>query len=179
MRYWTKPIRIELDKEKVSLAKEFAKAVAVTTNYSDSNQTNRAKIEKDHFISKLGEEAVYQAYKLFTDEISVPDYTIYAGDNKSWDSDIIADGLRIAVKAQAVTAAERYGLSWTFQSSEKRTDPILKQPDNWVCFVECDDLHEYMCKIFPPVQIKALKFSEPVLEHLKGKKKVVYAKENF
>jgi hypothetical protein len=179
LKYWTQPIKIEIPKKKIDLAKEFAKAVVETTNYSDSNQYKKEKIEFDHFISKIGEEAVCKIFKNFTDSVTEPDYTIYMGNYKSWDSDLKVQNTTIAVKTQANSNAEKYGLSWTFQSSPNRTDPILNSKDAWVCFVECYDDNEYKCKVFPPRQINELHFSEPKLDHLKGKKKVVYAKDNF
>lgn len=175
MRYFIKPMSIKIPPSVISKANTFAKAVANTVTYSDSNQSQKQKIREDHFISKIGEEAVYRAFKLFTENITKPDYTIYTGNNKSWDCDLIVDDIQVAVKTQKSSSAAKYGLSWTFQDSQIRSDPVLHQIEAWVCFVECDDCHDYKCRVFPPKQVKELKFREPVLIHLRGKKKVVYA----
>ena len=158
-------------------AKTFADAVVDTVNYADSNQRNKAKIRNDHFISKIGEEAVCAAFRHFGEPINTPDYEIYDGKSKSWAADLISNNIEIAVKTQARSQAKKYGLSWTFQSSKKRFDPILNEPESWVCFVACDDTKEnYECFVSQPQQIKNLIFESPILAHLKGKKQVVYAR---
>jgi len=149
-----------------------------TVNYRDSNQSRKSKIQDDHFISKLGEEAVKAVFEKRGNKVIGPDYKIYDGRKKDWKSDLLVNGIEVAVKTQKKSAANKYGLSWTFQNSEIRKDPILKNPESWVCFVECDDSDEkFSCTVFPPLKIKRLRFKEPKLPHLKGKKKVVYAED--
>ena len=166
-----------LSSEIISLAKEFSLAVAETVNYSDSNQYTKNKIANDHFISKLGEAAVAKAFSDLGHIVEGPDFTIYLGDYKSWDADLKIDGTDLAVKTQTTSNAEKYGLSWTFQYSDKRRDPILMKPDAWVIFTECNDLKNYECKVYPPKQIKELILKEPKLNHLIGKKKVYYLEQ--
>ena len=162
----------------IAKAKNFAAAVINTVDYKDSNQSIKSKIQDDHFISKLGEEAVRQIFLDRGVTVVGPDYNIYEGKNKSWLPDLIINGIEVAVKTQKKSAAGRYGLSWTFQDSELRKDPILKNPEAWVFFVEYDDRDEnFPCTVFPPVKIKTLQFKEPRLPHLKGKKKVIYAED--
>ncbi len=168
-------MRIKIPESVVKKASSFADSVISTVDYSDSNQTRQRKIRDDHFISKIGEEAVYRCFKLFTDAVSKPDYKIYSGSKKSWESDLRVEDIPIAVKTQKKSSAEKYGLSWTFQDSPVRHDPILDEPEAWVCFVECDDTAEYKCTVYPPNQMMDLIFREPKLSHLKGKKKVIYA----
>lgn len=177
MKHFVTPLQVELDPSAVERAKAFAEAVINTVNYSDSNQFHLEKIQDDHFISKLGEEAVKKIFEGFGVHVKGPDYTIYEGKQKSWDSDLFLNGYGLAVKTQKTSSAIRYGLSWTFQSSGFRTDPILSNPEAYVCFVECDDCAKYQCTIYPPCQIQTLVFKEPKLPHLKGKKKVVYAED--
>ena len=89
----------------------------------------------------------------------------------------MSNNTEIAVKTQASSQAKKYGTSWTFQASEKRFDPILNEPESWVCFVVCDDTKaNYECFVYQPQQIKNLLFEAPILPHLKGKKQVVYAR---
>ncbi len=71
--------------------------------------------------------------------------------------------------------ANKYGLSWTFQSGSLRKDSIIDKHDAWVVFVEYDDTKPHNCKVLPPFQIKELIFGEPKLSYLKDSKKIVYA----
>lgn len=155
-------------------ADAFASAVNGTTDYSDSNQSSKSKIKKDHFISKLGEEAAYAVLKKFV-TVSLPDYAVYIGLEKSWAHDLFIAGDGIAVKTQSRSSARLYGLSWTFQCGPQRRDTILDQPEAWVLLVAYDDAAPHTCYVYPPYQIKELDFDEPRLEKLKGCKKVVYA----
>ena len=176
MKFYNAVQKVALSESILVKAKQFANEVVATTNYSDANQTQVDKIINDHFVSKLGEEAVKMVMSRYT-EVKGPDYEIYGAKQKSWDSDLFINGFGLAVKTQTTSAAIRYGLSWTFQNGIKRKDIILQQPAAWVAFVEYDDTHEpyQTCFVLPPFQIKELSFDEPKLAHLKGHKKVVYA----
>ena len=168
------PQTIRLSAEAVDRARAFASAVIDTVNYRDSNQTRKKKIHDDHFVSKLGEEAVRQVFEARNCAVEGPDYTVYEGKQKSWDSDLKVNALDVAVKTQRRSAANIYGLSWTFQDSPKRRDPILSMPEAWVCFVVYEDLKpgfEYV--VYPLRKIKQLIFEPPRLSHLAGKKKTV------
>lgn len=178
MRYFDSPMILMLSEEDFAKAHEFAAAVVSTVNYRDSLQFNAEKIRDDHFVSKLGEEAVRQVFESFALQVQGPDYTIYKGKQKSWDSDLQVNGASLAVKTQRRSAAKRYGLSWTFQKSRFRTDPVLQNPEAWVCFVEFDDIatNPYFT-IFPPFQIKNLPFKAPRLTRLLDKKIAVYAED--
>ena len=174
MRFYQNIQQVELDVDEVIRAKRFAEAVVGTTDYSDSNQSFREKIQQDHFISKLGEEAakkVLQAYG----EVRGPDYRIYGAAAKSWAADLQVNGIELAVKTQAGSSAIKYGRSWTFQDGTTRRDAILDKPDAWVVFVVFDDGQPYRFLVYPPYQLRELLFGAPKLAHLKGSKKVVYA----
>lgn len=178
MKYFETPVILMLSEEDFARAAQFADAVVNTVNYRDSLQFNQDKIRDDHFVSKLGEEAVRQAFESFALEVQGPDYSIYKGRQKSWDSDLYVNGTALAVKTQRKSAAQRYGLSWTFQKSSFRTDPILQKPEAWVCFVELEDgaATPYF-RVFPPFQIKDLPFKAPRLARLADKKIAVYAED--
>ena len=171
------PITVELNNEIVTKAKAFANAVVNTVDYSDSNQRVVSKIRHDHFISKLGEEAAKQVFIQRGNKVIGPDYSVYTGKEKNWDSDLLVNGTPLAVKTQTKSNARKYGLSWTFQQSALRRDPILDDPEAWVCFVECDERNAYRCTVYPPKKIKDLHFKSPRLQHLLGKKQVVYAND--
>ena len=169
------PQTVHLPPESVKRAAAFADAVTSTVNYRDSNQTVKQKIRDDHFVSKLGEEAVRFVFEARNCQVQGPDYQVYAGKGKSWEADLKVNGLEVAVKTQRRSAANRYGLSWTFQDSPQRRDPILDMPDAWVCLVVYEDLKEgNECVVYPPRKIKQLIFEAPRLSKLVGKKQAVY-----
>ena len=64
MSTFRKPQNVHLPAEAVARARTFAEAVTGTVNYRDSNQTQKKKIEDDHFVSKLGEEAVRLVFEI-------------------------------------------------------------------------------------------------------------------
>jgi hypothetical protein len=179
MRYFVNVQTIIIETTLVVKAKNFAKQVTPTigspgSGYRDTNQFNLQKIENDHFVSKIGEEAVRIAFEQCGRKVQGPDYQIYDGKQKSWVSDLYVDGVGLAVKTQATSLAKKFGLSWTFQAGTYRKDPILNQLDAWVCFVEFNETTR-QCRVYPSYQIKELTFGEPKLDKLKGSKKVVYA----
>jgi len=57
--------------------------MVATVNYRDSNQITKQKIRDDHFVSKLGEEAVRFVFEKRNCTIDGPDYMIYSGKRKS------------------------------------------------------------------------------------------------
>lgn len=175
MKFYSKIKQVKLPGEIINKAKQFANAVANTTNYADSHQTIISKILNDHFVSKIGEEAAKSVLSEYAN-VAGPDYIIYAAKDKSWKEDLFIGELGIAVKTQKTSSAKKYSLSWTFQCGTQRKDPILNKPEAWIIFVEYNDIdNDYLCNVFPPFQIKELVFKDPVLHHLKASKKVVYA----
>ena len=175
MPTFKEPQLVQLPLEAAERATTFADAVTGTVNYRDSNQTIKQKVRDDHFVSKLGEEAVRFVFEQRDCIIKGPDYTIYSGKQKSWDADLKINDLEVAVKTQRRSAAKRYGLSWTFQDSPERRDPILDMPEAWVCLVVYEDLKEgYECMVYPLRRIKQLIFEAPRLSKLVGRKQAVY-----
>jgi hypothetical protein len=175
MSTFKEPQIIHLSSEAVERATAFASAVVSTVNYRDSDQTIKQKIQDDHFVSKLGEEAVRLVFEQRDCTVAGPDYEIYSGKRKSWDADLKINDLDVAVKTQRRSAAKRYGLSWTFQDSPERRDPILDMPEAWVCLVVYEDLKpDHECVVYPLRKIKQLIFEAPRLTKLVGKKQAVY-----
>ena len=175
MATFREPQIVQLPSEAMARATAFADAVTGTVNYRDSNQAIKEKIRDDHFVSKLGEEAVRFVFEQRDCKIEGPDYTIYSGKGKSWDADLRINDLEVAVKTQRRSAAKRYGLSWTFQDSPERRDPILDMPEAWVCLVVFEDLKDgFECVVYPLRKIKQLIFEAPRLSRLVGKKQAVY-----
>jgi hypothetical protein len=175
MATFREPQIVHLPADAVTRAAAFADAVTSTVNYRDSNQTVRQKIRDDHFVSKLGEEAVKSVFEARNCQVQGPDYAVYAGKGKSWEADLKVNELDVAVKTQRRSAANRYDLSWTFQDSPERRDPTLDMPDAWVCLVVYEDLKsDYECVVYPLRKIKQLIFEAPRLSRLVGKKQAVY-----
>jgi hypothetical protein len=175
MATFREPQIVHLPPEAVARATAFADAVTGTVNYRDSNQSIKEKIRDDHFVSKLGEEAVRFVFEKRDCAIEGPDYTIYSGKQKSWDADLKVNELDVAVKTQRRSAANRYDLSWTFQDAPERHDPILDMPEAWVCLVVYEDLKpDDECVVYPLRKIKQLIFEAPRLSKLVGKKQAVY-----
>lgn len=177
-KYFSNIIQLNLGTDAVKRAWGFARHVVPTTNYADSNQSKTEKIRDDHFVSKLGEEAAKLVLSGFG-KVTGPDYNIYDGNKKSWADDLLVNGIGVAVKTQRRTVADKYSLSWTFQSGQLRRDTILDRPFAWVIFVEYNDTdpknNPYNCYVYPPFQMQQLTLGEPVLSYLKESKKVVYA----
>lgn len=166
---------VRIPAEAVEHAREFARVVTGTVDYHDSNQTVIEKVRDDHFVSKLGEEAVRILFEGRNCRVEGPDYGVYEAKRKSWAADLRINDLEVAVKTQRRSAAKRYGLSWTFQDSPGRRDPILDTPDAWVCLVVFEDLNaETECVVYPLKKIKQLIFEAPRLSKLIGKKQAVY-----
>jgi len=174
MKYFSGIEEVHLSTDLVRKAATFSQQVVATTNYADANQFSRKKIQDDHFISKLSEEAARLVLANYA-QVRGPDYSIYNGKEKSWDDDLYVGETSIAVKTQRRTAAQKFGLSWTFQAGASRKDTILLKPDAWVIFVEYNDLSPYQCFVYPLFQIKELSFGAPKLSKLKDHKVVVYA----
>ncbi|RJP52588.1 MAG: hypothetical protein C4557_05935 [Anaerolineaceae bacterium] len=169
------PQTVHIPTDAVERARAFAVEVIGTVNYEDSRQSIQEKIRDDHFVSKLGEEAVRILFERRECRVEGPDYGVYEARRKSWAADLKVNGLEVAVKTQRRSAANRYGLSWTFQDSPERRDPILNSPDAWVCLVVYEDLKEgYKCVVYPLRKIKQLIFEAPRLSRLVGKKQAVY-----
>jgi hypothetical protein len=179
MRCFIEVVTVKVDAAAIARARQFATAVTPTVGnagqgYEDTKQRNLAKVQLDHFVSKVGEEAVKIVFEQLGKPVQGPDYQIYQGRKKSWESDLYVAGVGLAVKTQTTESARRFGLSWTFQAGDQRRDPILNQPEAWVCFVEFDPKLQ-QCRVYPPYQIRELLFAEPKLDKFKGNKQVVYA----
>ncbi|NEO84843.1 MAG: hypothetical protein F6J87_11400 [Spirulina sp. SIO3F2] len=179
MRYFCQAVSVQLQAAVLIKARQFADQVTPTVGtpgrgYLDSHQPNLAKIHQDHFVSKVGEEAVKTVFERLSQQVKGPDYKIYSRNQKSWLADLQVEGVDLAVKTQRIESAYRFGLSWVFQAGSERCDPILSQPEAWVCFVMFDQTQS-CCTVYPPYQIKELQFDAPRLAHLRNSKRVVYA----
>ncbi|GHT14948.1 hypothetical protein AGMMS4956_13890 [Bacteroidia bacterium] len=100
MKEFTEKQVVLLEQADIDKARQFANDVVDTVDYGDSNQFSKAKIKEDHFVSKLGEEAVKKVFETLDKQVEGPDYAIYSQKQKSWDADLKVDGVDLAVKTQ-------------------------------------------------------------------------------
>lgn len=143
-----------------------------TSYYKKRNQEDIEKIKSDIYNGKLAEYAVYYFYKDKI-KITLPDIDVYQGYKKSFDSDfIINDNIHLHVKSQHINLSKRFGLSWSFQKEDMLTK--LPNEKDWVIFTLIEDLNKV--KIVKKIKGVDLisKYKDPLLERLKGIKKVIY-----
>lgn len=156
----------------IDKAWNFANKVVTTTDYSDSQQTDKEKKIKNFFIGKLGEEVVYgvlkdhniQSFNITGKE--GPDYSIYEQKQKRWNCDLYIKlydkYIGITIRTQASSIAKYFGVNWIIQSIKTgRYDPSQDNPDSLVCLVECDDSYRYYpCIVYPLYRMNELKISD-------------------
>ncbi len=183
---FNEPIWVGVAKQKYEQKlKQFAENVSYTTNYIDCGQTNHKIKVYQHFVGKLIEIAAYACFRKNNLAPNIfPDFNIYKGENKNWDADLYIGTNKVSVKGQDVTSARQFGLSWTFQDIKKgRSDRALYNTEEVIVpGLYCnniDDKQTLHTIIFPPIKMKNAKFDNPVKHFLYGKKKVLYAKDNY
>ena len=96
-------------------------------------------------VGKMGELIACDWLRKKGYNCSDPDFTIYSGRNKSWDSDMYissSDGkFKLACKTQDEESARRYGRSWIFQKGGHgygHTDPVIQKGESLSVFVSLD-----------------------------------------
>lgn len=162
------------DKTK-KFVKEFSKDVVNTTkNYiRNRNQTNVDKMITDHYYGKLGELAVWHYFsKTKNIEMSPPDFKITS--KKSFDADLNLSEYNIHVKSQHIGQANRFGISWMLQ----KTDKLVSSPKDVDLFAFCIVDENDNVEILKLVYAKDIKYGEPKLDKLKNNKTVIYYEDN-
>lgn len=175
-----------LTQEDLERCKVFAEAVYSSNEaqYKRRNQSNPDKIKHQIVVGKLGELAVSRILRTTAE----PDFTIYLDKKqKSFDSDLVfeKDGTKyqVHVKTQEVDAADKYGLSWTFQyggSGYGHTDPLIIKPkDNDIVAMLKVDVNSLNCELCYLIDAKELPLllKLPKLPQLYNIKRVVYASD--
>lgn len=70
----------------------------------------------------MGKIAEWACYRWLCTYVSCPeappDMEIYKAKDKSFDADLVVDGVPIHVKSMTVQSAERWGLSWVFDIND-------------------------------------------------------------
>lgn len=174
------PICIYINNKHTDNVMKFAEQVSLTTNYSDCGQDNYNLKVYQHYIGKLGELAVY-LYLRDKVNITKPDFEIYHGKRKSWDSDLKSEDINISIKTQDFRSANRFGISWTFQYIKNgRADSSLREKHIVIPTLYDNTYYDRTrIIIFPSRKMEEIIFNEPKKESLKGKKLVMYAKDNY
>jgi hypothetical protein len=109
--------RIIIPNKWIKQCREFAEESSHTSvnHYKKRRQGNIDKIKEDIFIGKMGEVGVHLFLKSQGIEINKPDFEIYSGRKKSFDSDLQSDKYDIHCKSQGESSASRFGISWILQ----------------------------------------------------------------
>lgn len=174
---------IYVDAARAARCRDFATR-SVGTNvdqYRRRNQTDPKVIERQIFVGKLGEVAAVEWLKRRGYEPTEPDFEIYPANRKSYAADLRVVSQPIHVKSQEKSAADRFGLSWTFQyggSTGSDREIFCAEPKGSVIFTMVDGhaVHIYGAPLAKTLRDRDL-FRDPALPRLRGIKTVVYYKD--
>ena len=158
---------------------EFA---TVQKTRAQRGQTNPKRIKHQTAVGKMGELIACDRLREMGYNCSDPDFTIYTGRNKSWDSDmhiLSSHGkFKVACKSQDEVSAKRYGRSWIFQKGGHgygHTDPIIQKGESLSVFVSLN-LAEQTAEVMGPFRMYDMRplFKEPRLKNLRYSKVALY-----
>ena len=158
---------------------EFA---TVQKTRAQRGQTNPKRIKHQTAVGKMGELIACDHLREMGYNCSDPDFTIYNGKKKSWDSDmhiLSSHGkFKVACKAQDEVSAKRYGRSWIFQKGGHgygHTDPIIQKGESLSVFVSLN-LAEKSAEVMGPFRMCDMRplFKEPRLKSLRYSKVALY-----
>lgn len=108
--------------EQISLL--FAHNCAKTNykQYAERNQDNTKKIVQDIYNGKIAELLVHRYLVEKGKRCSAPDFVIYPAHYKSFDADLVCEGINIHVKS--CIPSDKWSNSWCFQPN----DSLVKNP---------------------------------------------------
>lgn len=158
---------------------EFASTIAMRKR---RGQSNPVKIKHQTTVGKMGELLAWNYLNGLGYECTAPDFAIYKGSRKSWESDMfIEHGERrwkVACKSQDMASAKAYGRSWIFQKGGMgagHSDPVIKKGDSLSVFVSVN-LQERTCEVLGPFDMKDLRplFKPPRIKWLAFSKVALY-----
>ena len=87
--------------------------------YNYRGPSSDSKMIDDIVIGTAGEYAVYNLLREQGRKCSKPDLKIYKARRKSFDQDLLSEGVKIHVKSQSLESEKKYGKSFLFQRSDK------------------------------------------------------------
>ena len=145
-------------------------------------QTNPKRIKHQTAVGKMGELLATDWLREKGYNCSDPDFTIYTGRNKSWDSDmhiLSSHGkFKVACKSQDEVSARRFGRSWIFQKGGNgfgHTDPVIQQGESLSVFVSLN-LEKETAEVMGPFRMLDMRplFKEPRVKKLRYTKVALY-----
>jgi hypothetical protein len=112
---------IQLEDHVKYICKKFACDVVDTNidEYERRNQFDKDKIIDDIYVGKIAEFATYKLLKRRGKNVVEPDCQVYGSSKKSFSADLKDGSFEYHVKCMKASAARRFGLSWSFQKSDK------------------------------------------------------------
>lgn len=167
---------IQLTEGDRKLVEDFADKVLVTDVYGFRNgQYDKERRKEQHIGSKLAELATFRYITSLGFECSEPDFTIHQRTKKSWEPDMrLKTGEPIHVKSQDTKSANKYGLSWIGEKSDKE---LYDKATGYVslCLVDLNTSIVYIHGLPTAFFLKFNNlFSEPVLKKHRDKKFAIY-----
>lgn len=145
-------------------------------------QTNPKRIKHQTSVGKMGELIACDWLRERGYNCTDPDFTIYSGRKKSWESDmhiLSSHGkFKVACKAQDEVSARKYGRSWIFQKGGHgygHTDPVIQSGESLSVFVSID-LEKETAEVMGPFRMCDMRplFKEPRLKSMKHSKVALY-----
>lgn len=145
-------------------------------------QTNPKRIKHQTAVGKMGELIACDWLREKGYNCTDPDFTIYSGRKKSWESDmhiLSSHGkFKVACKAQDEVSARKYGRSWIFQKGGHgygHTDPVIQSGESLSIFVSLN-LEEESAEVMGPFRMCDMRplFKEPRLKSMKYSKVALY-----
>lgn len=145
-------------------------------------QTNPSRIKHQTAVGKMGELIACDWLREKGYNCSDPDFTIYSGRKKSWESDmhiLSSHGkFKVACKAQDEVSARKYGRSWIFQKGGRgygHTDPVIQSGESLSVFVSID-LGAQTAEVMGPFRMCHMRplFKEPRLKSMRYSKVALY-----
>ena len=145
-------------------------------------QTNPKRIKHQTAVGKMGELIACDWLREKGYNCTDPDFTIYSGRKKSWESDmhiLSSHGkFKVACKAQDEVSARKYGRSWIFQKGGHgygHTDPVIQSGESLSVFVSLN-LEEETAEVMGPFRMCDMRplFKEPRVNRLRYSKVALY-----
>ena len=127
---------INLPKPHVKIMEEcmkFAEKSVGTSlsEYARRNQNNLDKIKLDIFRGKVAEFQVWRYLTEKARDVNPPDLGIYTKYEKSYDADLVCNGMQLHVKSH--WRENNYPVSWVFQKRDKLT--YAPSDKDYLCLV--------------------------------------------
>lgn len=158
---------------------EFA---TVQKTRAQRGQSNPKRIKHQTAVGKMGELIARDHLCELGYNCSDPDFTIYTGKKKSWDSDmhlLSSHGkFKVACKTQDEVSAKKFGRSWIFQKGGHgygHTDPIIQKGESLSVFVSLN-LANQSAEVMGPFRMHDMRplFKEPRVKKLRYSKVALY-----